>query len=175
MSYAYNFFSDEVSQRSVKLQSIDFGIHFKNSFDLCFVLKREICNIENEGLGEFLQGYGTPLFVSSEYSLNYSAVTIICISPESYNFRSWNVISGRFLFYPDWWELWWKFELTHKQKNSKPSLRQRSGEIDNPNRAAQCAFTLIFLIGREALYSDIKGFATHASFRRICWRNCIGS
>ena len=69
MSYAYSFFSDEVSQRSVKLQSIDFGIHFKNSFDLCFVLKREICNIENEGLGEFLQGYGTPLFVSSEYSL----------------------------------------------------------------------------------------------------------
>ena len=72
MSYAFSFFSDEVSQRSVKLQSIDFGIHFKNSFDLCFVLKREICNIENEGLGEFLQGYGTPLFVYSEYSLNYS-------------------------------------------------------------------------------------------------------
>ena len=134
-----------------------------------------ICDIENEGLGEFLQGYGTPLFVSSEYSLNYSAVTVICISTESYNnFRSWNVISGRFLFCPDWWELWWKFELTHKQKNSKPSLRQRSGEIDNSNRAAQCAFTLIFLFGREALYSDIKGFATHASFRRICWRNCIG-
>ena len=87
MSYAFSFFSDEVSQnRSVKLQSIDFGIYFKNSFDLCFVLKREICNIENEGLGEFLQGYGTPLFVSSEYSLNYSAVTIICISTESYKF-----------------------------------------------------------------------------------------
>ena len=86
MSYAFSFFSDEVSQnRSVKLQSIDFGIYFKNSFDLCFVLKREICNIENEGLGEFLQGYGTPLFVSSEYSLNYSAVTIIFISTESYN------------------------------------------------------------------------------------------
>ena len=74
MSYAFSFFSDEVSQnRSVKLQSIDFGIYFKNSFDLCFVLKWEICNIENEGLGEFLQGYGTPLFVSSEYSLKFGS------------------------------------------------------------------------------------------------------
>jgi len=32
-----------------------------------------ICNIENEGLGEFVQGYGTPLFVSSEYSLKFGS------------------------------------------------------------------------------------------------------
>ena len=76
-------FQMKCHRRSVKPQSIDFGIQFKNSFVLCFVLKREICNIENEGLGEFLQGYGTPLFVSSEYSLNYSAITIIWIPMES--------------------------------------------------------------------------------------------
>ena len=83
----------------MKLQSIDFGIYFKNSFDLCLVPKWEICNIENKGLGEFLQGYGTPLFVSSEYSLNYSAIAIICNSTESsINFLSLNAISGSFLF-----------------------------------------------------------------------------
>ena len=61
----------------------DHSKQFHDHSKLLHVLHNVICNIENEGLGEFLQMYGTPLFVSSEYSLNYSAVTIICISTES--------------------------------------------------------------------------------------------
>ena len=146
MSYAFSFFSDEVSQnRSVKLQSIDFGIYFKNSFDLCFVLKREICNIENEGLGEFLQGYGTPLFVSSEYSLKFGSYSYLHFNGK---LQLISVVEMQFLgdfcftligdIYDE------NYEIVHKRKNS--SEQQRSERSRTPIARRICAFSLIFLI-----------------------------